>query len=88
MRGPMRTYSLEGSRDAAIGRKRGKREWRAEQRPPPPRFNDPDEPLPPGTAAHEGRYGPKRSTNKRQLESHGAVLSHDVDSSWAPGLTA
>jgi hypothetical protein len=56
-------------------------EWRT-TRPPPQRINDTDELLPPGSAGHKGRDSPKRSANKRQLESHGAVLSN-VDSSWA-----
>jgi hypothetical protein len=51
--------------------------------PPHPEISDLDESLPPRSAAHEGRSSPKRSTEHSQLESHGAVLSDDVDSSWA-----
>jgi hypothetical protein len=43
--------------------------------------------LPPGTAAHEGRECPKPSAKRDQLESHGAVLSRTVDSSWAQDTT-
>jgi hypothetical protein len=72
----------------SCGRKANVRQERRERRAACARhsrmdLSDPTAPLPPGSAAHEGRSSPKRSTEDRQLESHGAVLSHDVDSSWA-----
>jgi hypothetical protein len=47
-----------------------------------PELNEPDEPLPPGSAGHESRSSRKRSAQQCQLESHGTVLSDD-DSPWA-----
>jgi hypothetical protein len=83
MAGCRATYSVEGSRQEANVREE-RREWRASARHSTTNLNDPTEQLlPPGCAAHEGRSSPKCSTEHRQLESHGAVLSNDVDSSWA-----
>ena len=60
--------------------------WREANSPPPIDEMKLESLYHPGTAGHEGRDSPKSSTKKCQLESHGAVLSLPIDSSWAPGL--
>ena len=39
--------------------------------------------LPPGSTSDESRKCPQPSAKRHQLESHGAVLSQTIDSSWA-----